>query len=235
MALPYFYSSLITENLQDFSLDEETSRHVQKVLRMRVGEELLLTDGQGLVVRSTITENHKKNCAVKRIDLQRIPQNKPQITVAISLLKNDNRFEWFLEKVTEIGIAEIVTLICDRTEKKHFRAERLRSVCIQAMIQSQQAWMPTLHAPVGFEQALRGFAHQQKFIAHCMDEEKANLADLVNHHLSSQVILVGPEGDFSPREIEWALRHSFVPVSLGVTRLRAETAGVVAATLLKLS
>jgi 16S rRNA (uracil1498-N3)-methyltransferase len=226
---------MIVEDIHEFHLDEETSRHVQKVLRMKPGDELLLTNGLGMVVRAAITESHKKHCVVKRIDLQRVTKDDRQITIAVSLLKNENRFEWFLEKVTEIGIAEIVTLVCDRTEKRHFRAERLRSICIQAMIQSQQAWLPVLHGPVAFEEAINGFAQHQKFIAHCLEEAKASLADLVNHHLASQVILIGPEGDFSPQEIGLALRHKFVPVSLGASRLRAETAGVVAATLLKLA
>jgi len=152
-----------------------------------------------------------------------------KVCVAISLLKNTSRFEWFLEKSTEIGISEIIPLICHRTERQHFRHDRMNNILIAAMLQSQQAWLPMLHEPKKFSEILAS-SHQQKFIAHCEQQQKQAIKDgaLTNDIL----FLIGPEGDFTPEEIGMALQHSFQPVSLGNTRLRTETAGVVASTLL---
>jgi len=151
-------------------------------------------------------------------------------------LKNSNRFEWFLEKATEIGINEIIPLICERTEKQKFRYDRMKGICTSAMLQSQQVWLPILHEPRPFNHlTIEQFKQSQKFIAHCIEEKKRNLSDLVNDSLPSQIILIGPEGDFTPDEIQLALQNHFIAVSLGETRLRAETAGVVAATILRIT
>jgi 16S rRNA (uracil1498-N3)-methyltransferase len=166
---------------------------------------------------------------------QFIPRTGRKTSIAISLLKNANRFEWFLEKATELGITEIIPLICDRTEKQHFRFDRMQNILTSAMLQSQQAWLPLLHQPVGFGQLLKQedvIDNTQKFIAHCIPGSKKSLAELVNPSLPSQIILIGPEGDFTSEEIAFATEHYFIPVSLGDTRLRSETAGMVAAVLL---
>ena len=219
-------------------LDEDTSKHIIQVLRMRREERVNLTDGKGNLLTAEITEGHKKHCDVKIIDSRFTSHDSRKITIAISLLKNSNRFEWFLEKATEIGIHDIVPLICKRTERQKFREDRMQNILISAMLQSQQCWLPILHKPIDYELIFRQdeIIHtSQKFIAHCIEDEKRNLADLVNDTLSSQVILIGPEGDFTREEVQLAIRNHFDAVSLGDTRLRAETAGVVAATLLKIS
>ena len=219
-------------------LDEETSKHIVQVLRMKKGESLNLTEGKGNLLTAEITEDHKKHCAVKITDSRFTPHDSRKITIAISLLKNSNRFEWFLEKVTEIGVHEIVPLICKRTERQKFREDRMQNILISAMLQSQQCWLPVLHKPIDYELVFRQeevIHTSQKFIAHCIEEEKRNLADLVNETLSSQIILIGPEGDFTSEEVQLAIHHHFDAVSLGDTRLRAETAGIVAATILKIS
>ena len=210
-----------------------------QVLRMNAGEQLNLTDGKGNLITAEITEAHKKHCQVKVINSTFINQPSRKITIAISLLKNSNRFEWFLEKATEIGISEIIPLICERTEKEKFRQDRMEGIIISAMLQSQQCWLPVLQKPVAFDKLLDSFTtlqklYDQKFIAHCIEKEKRNLIDLVNESLSSQIILIGPEGDFTPDEVQLAVLNHFDAVSLGDTRLRAETAGIVAATLLRL-
>jgi len=234
MALPFFYISDFNPVQKEIILDEDTSKYIVQVLRMKVGEQLNLTDGKGSLLTCDIIDDHKKHCRVKIIDLRFTPHDSRKITIAISLLKNANRFEWFLEKATEIGISEITPLICERTEKEKFRQERMQGIIISAMLQSQQAWLPVLHEPMSFTETLEQAQQQQKFIAHCMEEAKADLADLVNQSLSSQIILIGPEGDFAKEEVDMAIQHHFTAVSLGDTRLRAETAGIVAATLLRL-
>jgi 16S rRNA (uracil1498-N3)-methyltransferase len=155
--------------------------------------------------------------------------------IAISLIKNRDRFEWFLEKATEIGVTAIIPLICERTEKEKFRFDRMQGICISAMLQSQQVWLPVLHEPIPFKQVIEEAKQEQKFIAHCMPGEKGNLAGLVNKELSSRIILIGPEGDFTREEADLAIQYQFSPVALGETRLRSETAGVVAATILCIS
>ncbi|MGZ5189926.1 MAG: RsmE family RNA methyltransferase, partial [Flavisolibacter sp.] len=161
---------------------------------------------------------------------QLIPQRKNTIAIGISLIKNVSRFEWFLEKATEIGVGEIIPLICERTEKEKFRQDRLQQILISAMLQSQQCHKPLLQEPLAFNKAV-DLSFEQKFIAHCADEKKNPLVKQVTG-ASSSLILIGPEGDFTGNEIELALNKNFIPVSLGETRLRTETAGITAAVLL---
>lgn len=232
MALPFFYIENYTGEKQVI-LNEDTSRHVVQVLRMKTGEQLNLTDGKGYLLSCEILEANKKHCVVNVISSRFTPQASRHITIAISLLKNANRFEWFLEKATEIGVNEIIPLICERTEKEKFRYERMQGICISAMLQSQQCWLPILHESTRFEDVvMKRFENGRKFIAHCVEGDKASLHNLQINTSSNLQILIGPEGDFVPAEIELALLNQFVPVSLGETRLRTETAGIVAATLL---
>ena len=238
MNLPFFYINEYDASQRQIVLDEDTSKHVVQVLRMKKGETLNLTDGKGNLLAAEIADDHKRHCEVSIIDSRFTSHDSRKITIAISLLKNSNRFEWFLEKAAEIGIHEIVPLICKRTEKQKFREDRMQNILISAMLQSQQCWLPVLHKPIHYELLFRQqevIHTSQKFIAHCIEEEKRNLADLVNETLSSQIILIGPEGDFADEEVQLAVHNHFDAVSLGDTRLRAETAGIVAATILKIS
>jgi len=234
MALPFFYIADYNSSQQEFVLDEDTSRHVVQVLRMKEEERLNLTDGKGNLITAEIIDANKKHCAVSTQDVRHELRAKRQVTIAISLLKNSNRFEWFLEKATEIGILEIIPLICERTEKQKFRYDRMKGICISAMLQSQQCWLPVLREPVKYIEYIRSTKENTdstKLIAHCEDSaEKRNLSTFQSfNHLT---ILIGPEGDFTKDEIVVAIENNFIPVSLGETRLRTETAGVVAATLL---
>jgi 16S rRNA (uracil1498-N3)-methyltransferase len=234
MALPFFYKEDITSSSTQINLDENTSKHVVQVLRMQNGEQLQLTNGKGDLFTGEITDNNRKKCGLKILSHSLLTTHHSQITIAISLLKNTTRFEWFLEKATEIGVTQIIPLICDRTEKTAFKFERLNSILISAMLQSQQCWLPVLQLPQQFNKfAAQQFNYTKKFIAHCENEENKRLLSTHHSALSThQLMLIGPEGDFSPKEIELALQNNFIPVSLGNTRLRTETAGVVAATLL---
>jgi 16S rRNA (uracil1498-N3)-methyltransferase len=237
VTLPFFYIPDYDGVQKEITLDEDTSRHVVQVLRMRDGEKLNLTDGKGNLLSTEIVDDHKKHCQVKVTALSVTPHASRKITIGISLLKNSARFEWFLEKATEIGINDIIPLICDRTEKQKFREDRMKNILVSAMLQSQQCWLPVLHQPIDYELMFRQadvIQASQKFIAHCIEDQKRNLSDLVNETLPLQIILIGPEGDFTGEEIQLAIHNHFDAVSLGDTRLRAETAGVVAATILKI-
>ncbi len=236
MPLPFFYTEEITISATQFVLNEDTSKHVAQVLRMQNGEQLLLTDGKGNLFTAEIIDDNRKKCVVKILSFATKAPPAKKITIAISTVKNSTRFEWFLEKATEIGVSEIVPLLCTRTEKPHFRHDRMKSILISAMLQSQQTWLPLLHAPLKYPEYLRDISKhnfQQKFIAHCEEEtSKSQLVNELSANQQQQLILIGPEGDFTSEEIAEALQNNFVAVALGNTRLRTETAGVVAATLL---
>ena len=233
MALPFFYKEDIDSAAKEMVLDEDTSKHIVQVLRMQHGEQLQLTNGKGSLITAAITDNNRKRCIVTVIQKSTIQNQQSKISIAVSLLKNTNRFEWFLEKATEIGVAEIIPLLCSRTEKQNFKAERLQTILVSAMLQSQQCWLPVLHEPVKYKTFVEQNNIQQKFIAHCEEEkEKVQLTATPLNFSTSKLILIGPEGDFTKEEIELALKNKFTPVSLGNTRLRTETAGIVAATLL---
>jgi len=237
MALPFFYIVDYISSQNEIVLDEDTSRHITQVLRMKNGEKLNLTDGKGHLITAEIMDDHKKHCTVKVIDSRLTSHASRKIAIAISLLKNTSRFEWFLEKATEIGVSAIIPLICERTEKQKFRYDRMKGICISAMLQSQQCWLPELHEPTRYTEYIKSITDHTdltKFIAHC--EEPAKNQNLSTFQpLKYSTILIGPEGDFTKTEIELALQNNFTPVSLGETRLRTETAGIVAATLLKMN
>ncbi len=234
MSLPFFYINDYDASQKEIALDENTSRHIIQVLRMKMKETINLTDGKGNLLTAEIKDNHKKHCVVEIKDTNYNSQDTGNITIAISLLKNANRFEWFLEKATEIGVQEIIPLICERTEKEKFRFDRMKEILISAMLQSQQCWLPVLHEPEKFENVImKQFENGKKFIAHCLEVGKKNLNNFPISQFQNLQILIGPEGDFTKEEIELAIRHHFIPVSLGETRLRSETAGIVSATLLR--
>lgn len=231
MALSYFFVEELNNGL--LQLDEDTSRHMIGVLRMAKGQDVLLTDGRGRKATAQIVDDNRKRCVVQVSSVQEETESTPRVSIAISIVKNSSRFEWFLEKATEIGVNEIIPLRCERTEKEKFRYDRMKGILVSAMLQSQQAWLPLLHEPQNFQEVVQNRALEQRFIAHCLPEQKMQLSSLV--HPPSSLILIGPEGDFTPREIALALQEGFVPVALGNTRLRTETAGIVAATLLKMN
>jgi 16S rRNA (uracil1498-N3)-methyltransferase len=230
MSLPFFFIEELNSS-NTISLPEETSKHCIQVLRMKEGERLQLTDGKGNLVTARIISADKKHCGVGIEEKKFEERNFKKISVALSLLKNRGRFEWFLEKATEIGVSEIIPLVCERTERQHFRPERMNNILIAAMLQSEQTWLPVLLEPQPFEKIITSSAYIKKLIAHCGDGK--NKSDILSIKTETEAqILIGPEGDFTTPEIQQALANNYTPVSLGRTRLRSETAAVVAATLL---
>ncbi len=232
MSLPLFFVHTIDTQSSSISLNEESSKHIIQVLRMSAGESLQLTNGKGTIVTASIIDDHKKNCIVQVNTIQQIEAPIKKTSIAISLVKNTSRFEWFLEKVTEIGVASIIPLICARTEKQHVRIDRMKSILTSAMLQSKQTWLPELHEPLSYKECIEKCTISNRFIAHC--ENNPSKKSILSYPKNSEsIILIGPEGDFSSDEIEMAVSNHFIPVSLGETRLRTETAGVVAAVLLQ--
>ncbi len=235
MALPFFYIDQFDAASSEIEVQEDTSKHIVQVLRMREGDALNLTDGKGSLIRAVIVAAHKKNCLVKVLSAVYQQPAATKVIVAVSLVKNASRFEWFLEKATELGVTEVIPLICERTERQHFRYDRMRGILVSAMLQSQQTWLPVLQEPVNFESLQkRKFENALQLIAHCEETDKKPFSGFHTEHYSTRIILIGPEGDFTPEEIEGAVAAGYQPVMLGETRLRTETAAVVAAALLKI-
>jgi 16S rRNA (uracil1498-N3)-methyltransferase len=196
---------------------------------MKAGETIRLTDGNGTNAEAVIADDNRKRCTVHVPTVTTERERATHVSIAISLLKNAARFEWFLEKATEIGVAEIVPLLCERTERTAFRHDRMQTILISAMLQSQQCRLPVLHQPVKFDKLLQTAQQENRFIAHCLPQQKQSLYELLKNNKGSSLMLIGPEGDFTTGEIEQALQQHFLPVTLGDTRLRTETAGMVAA------
>lgn len=230
MSLPFFYQPDLAAETTLLSLGEETSKHCIQVLRMKTGDQLQLTNGHGMVCTARIEAPDRKKAVVAITDVKNVDKPQKRICIAISPLKNAARFEWFLEKATEIGITDIQPVLCKRTEHSKIKTERLQGILIAAMLQSQQAWLPELHTAEKFEKFVSTAGWKQKLIAHCEEDKKQPLQGMV--YSDASLILIGPEGDFTLAEISMALANGYLPVSLGDTRLRTETAGMVAAALL---
>lgn len=229
MDLPIFFLDTSSES-QIITLNEDTSRHVVQVLRMKPSEKMQLTDGKGNLLTAEIVDDHKKKCTVRIVAREFVTKKGQRVSVGIALLKNTSRYEWFLEKATEIGVTEIIPLLSGRTEKQHFRFDRMKQILISAMMQSKQVWLPILHEPTPIAEVVESSRYSTKLVAHCEEVPKASITDFRKN--PSVQILIGPEGDFTHEEIAFALNNNFQAVTLGETRLRTETAGVVAATIL---
>lgn len=227
---PLFYQSDLSSDQKIVSLNEETRKHIVTVLRMKPGDVLMLTNGKGLSACATILEIEKKSVAVTLDQFEIHQNNSTNISLGISLLKNNVRFEWMLEKVAELGVFEIFPIISDRTERQHFRKERFEQIIRSACLQSEQFNFPVLHEPVSLEKlVIQTNLPPSRFIAHCYDSDKSQISKVSENC----ILLIGPEGDFTQHELQLAYEHKFVPVSLGNTRLRTETAGVVGVALLR--
>ncbi len=231
MQFPYFYEQSIVPGASFFILSEETSKHCIQVLRMKTGEKLQLTDGMGNLYTASIIKEDKRHCEVKLEGSVKSERASRNISIGISLLKNTSRFEWFLEKVTEIGVNEIIPLLCKRTERQQFRFDRMNGVLISAMLQSRQTWLPILHEPTSFDTIISQSPHSQKLIAFCDENKRPAIKELII--TDSVQALIGPEGDFTIEEIQSSHLKNYQGITLGDTRLRTETAGVVIATLLR--
>ena len=231
-SVPVFYHASTTDD-PVIELSEEPSRHIVQVLRMQVGEPLQLTNGNGYMFFCELLQAHKKHALARMISSRYTPPPEQKIIIGISPLKNSSRFEWFLEKATEIGVTEIIPLNCERTEKARIRLDRLHAVLVSAMLQSQQSWLPVLHELTSVEKVCKKYSsadNTSRFVAHCVDDDRKS--SLLKKEFQSSIILIGPEGDFTQGEIELALHSNFEGISLGNTRLRTETAGIAAVVLL---
>ena len=231
MSIPYFYEPNILSGQTSFTLNEISSKHCVQVLRMQENQRVDITNGLGYLFEATILNAHKKNTIVQIQSEKFIAAPSQKITLGIGLLKNLTRLEWLLEKATEMGVYEIMPLLCEHTLFEKFKLERFQNILQSAMIQSQQVWLPVLGTPVKFKEAIQNQKQAQKLIAHCEDGNKTNIKEI---EASADLLLfIGPEGDFSSTEIELALANNYQAIHLGPTRLRTETAALFALSVLK--
>ena len=224
--MQFFYTPDISNNTYIFSKEE--SKHCIKVLRKKVGDDIHLVDGKGNLYHTTIIDDNPKGCMVK-IKKKDVDFNKRnyRIHMVVSPTKNNDRFEWFLEKVTELGVDEITPIICQNSERKVIKLERFNKILVAAMKQSLKAYLPQLNQAVNWKEFVHQKFNVSRFIAHCGEGRKTPLKQWLKPQ-QDVMILIGPEGDFSDIEIREAMSSGFVPVSLGKSRLRTETAAIVA-------
>ena len=223
-----FYNSEINTTSQQFTFDKTESRHIVRVLRKKEGDTVFITNGLGELFTSEIEIANDKRCLVKikACKTHQKPWNY-YLHIAIAPTKLNDRFEWFLEKATEIDIDEITPIICDHSERKILKLDRMEKIVHSAAKQSLKFHFPKLNEPITFNEFINSDFNGQLFIAHCEETSKKSLKSALKS-TENTTILIGPEGDFSPKEIQQSLEHNFIPVSLGESRLRTETAGIVA-------
>jgi 16S rRNA (uracil1498-N3)-methyltransferase len=212
----------------DIILNEEESGHAVKVLRLKENDPVTLVDGKGNLLEGEITTAHPKKCRIKVLSVkEEFGKKNYRLHLAVAPAKNSDRMEWLVEKATEIGLNEFTPLICRYSERKQIHVNRLEKVAVAAMKQSLKAYLPIIHEIIPFEKFISLNFQAKKFIAHCAPGEKPHLFSLICQK-EDVLVLIGPEGDFSPDEIACAKQHGFQEISLGNSRLRTETAALAA-------
>lgn len=221
-----FYTSDIL--FDTYTLSEEESKHCIRVLRLEMGAEVILVDGRGGYYTAKITDTNPKRTSLQVISKQEaFGKRNHFLHIAVAPTKNIERMEWFLEKATEMGIDIITPIICERSERKEVKTDRLNRIITSAVKQSIKAYHPLLNEPVSFKKFISGQFDGQKLIAHCMEGSKNNLKELIKPQ-GSYLVMIGPEGDFTPHELDLAHSAGYLPISLGEARLRTETAALAA-------
>ena len=222
-----FYNSDIKKGDTTFFFDKEESKHIVKVLRKKESDTIFITNGLGFLFESEIILASEKKCEVKITKETFQEPDKFYTHIAVAPTKMNDRLEWFLEKATEIGIHEITPIICDHSERKVYKIDRAEKIIQAAMKQSLHYYIPKINESISFTQFVKSNIDGQKFIAHCEETDKKSFKNEVKKD-EKITILIGPEGDFSTKEINLAIENHFIPVTLGNTRLRTETAALVA-------
>lgn len=210
---------------ESFTLEEQESKHAIRVLRLVRGDRVIVVDGKGAWYEARISDDHPKRCSLKiESGVQGYQPLSYSLHLAVAPTKNLDRFEWFLEKATEIGITEISPLICKRSERRQLKMERLEKILISAMKQSLKAYLPVLNKPINMDEFVRAERQGTLGIAHCYPLERLSINKL--EHSQSYTCMVGPEGDFTEEEVSDALKAGYVPFHMGSSRMRTETAAI---------
>lgn len=222
-----FYNPTINEATEIFTFDKEESKHIIKVMRKKGGDKIFVTNGLGFLFETEIVVGSDSKCTVKIIGFEKAETPKYHLHLAVAPTKMNDRYEWFLEKATEIGISEITPIICDHSERKIVKTDRFDKIVQSAMKQSLRYYLPKLNEPISFKDFIKQKKEGLLVIAHCEETNKKSLKSIVKPN-ENVTLLIGPEGDFSNKEITLAVENNYVPVTLGSSRLRTETAAIVA-------
>ncbi len=230
--MEYFYCENI-ELYQDIQLSEEESKHLCLVLRKKVGDAVLVINGHGSRYFASIKVIHPKASIVQLNEVETEERHNPiEITLAVSLTKSSDRFEWFVEKAVELGVSKIIPMTTERTLKTKLSEQRLEKILLAALKQSGRVWKPFLAPVTSFNEVIESSKETSKFIAFCEGDNRGNLFQ--SSIRGSSILLIGPEGDFSEKEVSKSIKFGYQPISLGKTRLRVETAALLGLTLLNL-
>ncbi len=223
-----FFNSKLLKSTNEILFAEDEAKHIVKVLRKKIGDEIFVTNGKGLKWRGSISSINVKNLKAIKLNAKLIPKPTENIHIAISLIKSSSRMEWFIEKATEIGVNEITPIICFNTERKSLNLNRFQKIMISAMKQSKRFFTPKLNPVISLKEflALKN-NDSETYIAHCNKGEK-KLVHQIQTINSKVTVMIGPEGDFSIDEINFSINKNAIPISLGENRLRTETAGILA-------
>jgi len=224
----FFFNNQLLESTNEIIFSEDEARHIIKVLRKNIGDKIIVTNGEGLQWNGSISSIDIKCVKARKLNATLIPKTKENIHIAISLIKSTSRMEWFIEKATEIGVSEITPITCSNSERKSLNFERCQKIMISAIKQSKRLFIPKLNPIIPIKEFLEfGNEDNDIYIAHCHDLKKklVNQLGLINDKVK---IMIGPEGDFSIDEINFSIRRGAIPISLGLNRLRTETAGILA-------
>ena len=223
-----FYTPNIDISSKSFTLNKEESRHIIRVLRLKEKNLIYVTDGKGNLIKAEIIDANQNACEVKVLEISSNHEKRDYyVHMAVAPTKNNDRYEWFLEKATEIGVDEITPIIGKHSERKKIKLERFEKVILSGVKQSLKAYIPKINEAIKFENFLKKDFNGDKFIAHCVEDDRKSLkSELIAGR--KYLVLIGPEGDFDKEEIALALDKGFTPVSLGNFRLRTETAALAA-------
>lgn len=222
-----FYTAYpIVDNI--VCLDETESAHCVRVLRYKNGDDILLINGIGDIIKGTVADANSKKCVINVSSVNSAPNAGAKLHVAIAPTKQNDRLEWFIEKAVEIGISEITPIICEYSERRKTNPQRLQKILISACKQSLRPWFPTINDEIKFKDfIINNVNHSQKLIAYIDDEPLPHISETIQPG-EDLLVIIGPEGDFSPDEINFAKQHGYKLVSLGDARLRTETAALYA-------
>ncbi|MDR2147461.1 MAG: 16S rRNA (uracil(1498)-N(3))-methyltransferase [Tannerella sp.] len=220
-----FYAPEISQNPV---LPEEESSHCARVLRLKKGDAITVTDGKGYFYKAVLQGVNSKQCPLQIIRTEySTPDFTENIHIAVAPTKNIDRMEWFVEKATEVGISQITFMRCQHSERKEVNLSRIRKIAVSAMKQSQKAILPEINEIIDFKQFINQNFNGTKMIAHCENTDRQPIKTVYSKHTDT-IILIGPEGDFTSEEIQIAINHGFIPITLGNSRLRTETAALTA-------
>ena len=222
-----FFNPNLNNTETSFVFDKEESKHIIKVLRKKESDILFVTNGLGYLFKTEIALASDSKCTVNILSFEKQDEPKFNLHLVVAPTKMNERYEWFLEKATEIGVQEITPIICEHSERKIIKTDRFQKIIESAMKQSLHYYLPKFNEPILYKDFIKKEINGQKFIAHCEETDKKSLKDVLKPK-ENITMLIGPEGDFSEKEIKMAVENNYIPVSLGNTRLRTETAAIVA-------